>query len=152
MSALRLAQAIIIIQTATTPSEIANALNINRTTAYRNLNRYKKHGPAGLITDKKTNRKAYKLNGVTKRQVQTLLNEGYSLKAAAKKSGITEGCIRYAIKKGTIVREKPETHQKLKTASERSKEDNSCATGIGAKRDAERVLASIGKIIVIEKA
>ena len=147
MYALRLAQAIIITQKATTPAEIANALNINRTTAYRNLNRYKKHGPAGLITDKKTNRRAYKLNGVTKRKVQTFLNEGYSLKAAAKKSGITEGCIRYAIKKGAIVREKPETHQKLKTASERSKEDNSCAIGIGAKRDAERVLVSIGKII-----
>jgi len=147
MYALRLAQAIIITQKATTPAEIANALNINRTTAYRNLNRYKKHGPAGLITDKKTNRKAYKLNGVTKRKVQTFLNKGYSLKAAAKKYGITEGCIRYAIKKGAIVREKPETHQKLKTASERSKEDNSCAIGIGAKRDAERVLANIGKII-----
>jgi len=147
MYALRLAQAIIITQKATTPAEIANALHINRTTAYRNLNRYKKHGPAGLITDKKTNRKAYKLNGVTKRKVQTFLNEGYSLKAAAKKYGITEGCIRYAIKKGAIVREKPETHQKLKTASERSKEDNSCAIGIGAKRDAERVLANIGKII-----
>ena len=76
MYALRLAQGIIITQTATTPVEIANALNINRTTAYRNLNRYKKHGPAGLITDKKTNRTAYKLNGVTKGQVQTLLNEG----------------------------------------------------------------------------
>jgi len=147
MYALRLAQAIIITQKATTPAEIANALNINRTTAYRNLNRYKKHGPAGLITDKKTNRKAYKLNGVTKRKVQTFLNKGYSLKAAAKKYGITEGCIRYAIKKGAIVREKPETHQKLKTALERSKEDNSCAIGIGAKRDAERVLANIGKII-----
>jgi len=147
MYALRLAQAIIITQKATTPAEIANALNINRTTAYRNLNRYKKHGPAGLITDKKTNRKAYKLNGVTKRKVQTFLNEGYSLKAAAKKYGITEGCIRYAIKKGAIVREKPETHQKLKTASERSKEDNSCTIGIGAKRDAERVLASIGNIL-----
>lgn len=96
---LRLAQGIIVAHTATTPAEIAKALDINRTTAYRNLKRYQQDGPAALITDKKSNRKGYKLNGKVKRQVQTLLNGGYSLKAAAKQAGITEGCIRYAIKK-----------------------------------------------------
>jgi hypothetical protein len=148
---LRLAQGIIVSQTETTPTEFAKALNINRTTVYRNLNRYHQDGPAGLIIDKKSNRKAYKLNGASKRKIQALLRKGYSLKAAAKQVGITEGCIRYAIKKGTIVRkqqdEKPETHHKLKSASERSTEDNNCAIGIGAKREAERVLASMGKII-----
>ena len=148
---LRLAQGIIVTHTATTPVEIAKALNINRTTAYRNLKRYQQDGPAALIIDKKSNRKSYKLNGKVKRQVQTLLNKGYSLKAAAKQAGITEGCIRYAIKKGTVIRkrqqdEKPETPQRLKSASERSTEDNNCAIGIGAKREGERVLASIGKI------
>jgi transposase len=148
---LRLAQGIIVTQTGTTPAEIAKALNINRTTVYRNLNRYQQDGPAALIIDKKRNRKAYKLNGKVKRQVQTLLNKGYSLKAAARQVGITEGCIRYAIKKGTIVRkkqqdEKPDAHQELKSASDRSTEDNNCAIGIGAKREAERVLASVGKI------
>ncbi len=148
---LRLAQGIIVTQTTTTPAEFAKALNINRTTVYRNLNRYQQDGPAALFIDKKSNRKAYKLNGTAKRQVQTLLNKGYSLKAAAKQAGITEGCIRYAIKKGTIGKkildEKPEPHQKLKSASERSTEDNNCAIGIAAKREAERVLASTGKII-----
>ena len=148
---LRLAQGIIVTQTATTPAEFANALNINRTTVYRNLNKYKQGGASALIIDKKSNRKAYKFNGKVKHQIQTLLNKGYSLKATAKQAGITEGCIRYAIKKGTIVRkpqhEKPATHQKLKSVSERSTEDKHCAIGIGAKREAERVLASTGKII-----
>jgi transposase len=148
---LRLAQGIIVTQTATTPAEFAKALNINRTTVYRNLNKYQQDGPAALFIDKKSNRKAYKLNGKAKRQVQALLNRGYSLKAAAKQTGITEGSIRYAIKKGRIVKkkqqdEKPEPHQKVKSASERSTEDNNCAIGIGAKREAERVLASTGKI------
>ena len=149
---LRLAQGIIVSHTETTPAEFAKALNINRTTVYRNLNRYQQDGPAALIIDKKSNRKAYKLNGTAKGQVQTLLNKGYSFKAAAKQGGITEGCIRYAIKKGTIVKKKQvddklEPHQKLKSASERSTEDNNCAIGIAAKREAERVLASAGKII-----
>ena len=150
--ALRLAQGIIVTQTATSAMEIAKALNINRSTVYRNVNRYEQYGPTGLIIDKKRNRKAYKLNGKTKGQIQTLLNKGYSLKAAAKQAGITEGCIRYAIKKGTIEskrqqEEKPDSPQVLKSTSERSKEDNDCNIGIGAKREAERVLASIGKLV-----
>ena len=80
---VRLAQGIIVTQTATTPAEFARALNINRTTVYRNLNKYQQDGPAALIIDKKGNRNAYKLNGKAKRQVQALLNKGYSLKAAA---------------------------------------------------------------------
>jgi transposase len=147
----RLAQGIIVTQTETTPAEFAKAFNINRTTVYRNLNKYQQDGPAALFIDKKRNRKAYKLNGKAKRLVQALLNKGYSLKAAAKQADITEGSIRYAIKQGRIVKkkqkdEKPEPHQKLKSVSERSTEDNNCAIGIGAKREAERVLASIGKI------
>ena len=63
---LRLAQGIIVTHTATTPVEIAKALNINRTTAYRNLKRYQQGGPAALIIDKKSNRKSYKLNGKVK--------------------------------------------------------------------------------------
>lgn len=149
---VRLAQGIIVSQTATTPAEFAKALNINRTTVYRNLDKYQQDGPSALIIDKKSNRNAYKLNGKTKRQVQTLLNKGYSLKAAAKQAGITEGCIRYAIKRGTILGkkqqdEKPQPQQRLKSASDRSTEDSNCAIGIGAKREVERFLASTGKLI-----
>jgi len=148
---VRLAQGIIVSVTSTKPVELAKALNINRTTVYRNHNKYQKDGPAGLIIDKKSNRNAYKLNGKAKRQVQTLLNKGYSLKATAEQAGITEGCIRHAIKRGTILGkkqrdEKQRPQQKLKSASDRSTEDSNCAIGIGAKREEERFLASIGKL------
>jgi len=151
MYAVRLAQGIIVTQTATTPAQLAKALNVNRTTVYRNIKMYQKGGPAALIIDKKSNRNAYKLNGKNKGQVQKLLNKGYSLRAAAKQVGITEGSIRYAIKKGTIDRkeqqaEKAQAHQKLKSASQRSIEDSNCGIGIGAKREFERVLASTGKL------
>jgi transposase len=143
---LRLAQAIIVSQTATTPTEIARALNVNRTTVYRNLNRYQQDGPAGLIIDR-SNRSGYKLENKIIRQVRSLLDKGYSLRAAANQVGVTEGCIRYAIKKGILVRSgKPKIQQDLKSSSQRSAEDSSCAIGIGAKREGERVLASIGKI------
>jgi len=148
---IRLAQGIIITQTETTPAELANALNLNRTTIYRNIKKYREGGARALIIDK-GNRKAYKLNGTNKGQVQLLLNKGYSIKAAGRKVGISEGSIRYAIKKGALTKKKQqnitkETQTKLKTTSERSVEDGNCTIGIGAKRKAERVLASMGKII-----
>ena len=150
---IRLAQGIIVTQTFTTASEIAQALNVNKTTVYRNQKIYQQHGPAALIIDKKSNRTAYKLDGKAKRQVQTLLNRGYSIRAAAKQAGITEGCIRYAIKNGSIIRvkqqqvEKPSKPHELKSTSERSAEDINCAIGIGAKREVDRVLAGVGKLI-----
>jgi transposase len=147
----RLAQGIIVKQTQTTASQLANALGVNRSTVYRNSKKYEEGGAASLLIEK-GNRGAYKLSGKKRRQVQTLLNKGYSLKVAAKQAGVTEGCIRYAIGKGTIVREKQpsntkESNRKPKSTSERSTEDTNCAIGIGAKREGERVLASIGKLV-----
>ena len=71
MYAVRLAQGIIVTQTATTPAQLAKALNVNRTTVYRNIKMYQQGGPAALIIDKKSNRNAYKLNGQAKVRVQT---------------------------------------------------------------------------------
>jgi len=147
---LRLAQGIIVTQTSTKACDIARALKVNRTTVYRNLTKFQQDGPIGLIIDRKSNRSAYKLNGKVRREVQKLLDRGCSLKAAAKQVGITEGCIRYAIRMGTIIRRSHQGSQpevELKSSSERSTEDNSCCIGIGAKREAERILASTGKII-----
>jgi transposase len=147
----RLAQGIIVKQTKATPSQVAKALEVNRTTVYRNFKKYEEGGPASLLIDK-GNRGAYKLSGKKCRQVQALLNKGYSLKVTAKQAGVTEGCIRYAIRKGTIVREKQQSNtkgsnRKPKSTSERSTEDTNCAIGIGAKREADRVLASNGKLV-----
>ena len=149
---IRLAQGIIVSQTKTTTAELSRALGVDKSTVWRNLKTYEKRGPAGLVTDSKRNRSAYKLNGKTKGQVQRLLNAGCSLSAAAKQAGITEGCIRYAIKQGTILRcvqeeDGPQPEQALKGPSDRSTEDSNCAIGIGAKREMERLAASTGKLI-----
>lgn len=150
---LRLAQGILGTQTRSTPAQIARALNINRTTAYRNIEKYQEGGPSALIIDKKSNRAPYKLKGKTRQKVQKLLDEGYSLKSTASKVGVTEGCIRYAIRNGYIVRinkqdnRDAEINYKTKSASDRSLEDSRCSIGISAKRETERVLASIGEVI-----
>ena len=101
----RLAQGILVKLAIATPAQLSKALKVNRTTIYRNLKKYEEGGPSALIIDK-SNRSAYKLKDNKTHRVQKLLNKGYSLRLAAKEVGVSEGCIRYAIKKGTIVREK----------------------------------------------
>jgi transposase len=147
----RLAQGILVTQTNATPAQLAKALGINRTTVYRNVKKYEEGGPVSLLIDK-SNRDAYKLSGNNCRQVKVLLNKGYSLKGAAQQVGVTEGCIRYAIRKKIIVTEKQrsktkESNRTPRSTSERSAEDNNCAIGIGAKREGDRFLASLGKLV-----
>jgi len=144
---VRLAQGIIVSHTTVKPSQLAEALGVNRTTVYRNLKQYEEKGPSGLIIDKKK-RDPYKLEHNTRQKIQRLLNKGCSIRHAAKEMGVSEGSIRYAIKKGSIIREKArETEGRAKSTSERSCEDNKCSIGIGAKREEERVLASQGMLI-----
>lgn len=146
--ALRLSQGILIQQGLVSAAQLAKALGINRSTIYRNSKKYKEGGPTALIIDK-SNREAYKLTEKRRKAVQALIDQGHTLKSAAKEVEVSEGCIRYAIRKGTIVRgqlkrKANDSSVKAKTASERSDEDNRCLLGIGAKREADRVLASKG--------
>jgi transposase len=108
----RLAQGILVKQSIATPAQLSKALGVNRTTVYRNLKKYEEGGPSALIIDK-SNRSAYKLNDNKSRRVQELLNKGYSLRGAAKEVGVTEGCIRYAIKKGSIFRKKQPINRRV---------------------------------------
>ena len=59
---------------------------------------------------------------------------------------MSEGCIRYAIRNGRIIKENFEKipQADLKSASTRSEEDNNCLFGTGTKRIVDRVLAIKG--------
>ncbi len=146
---LRLAQGILIKDTTLTCAQLAKALGVNRTTVYRNSQTYAQNGASGLIMDR-SNREAYKLKGEKLKEVQTLLDQGFSMNAAAKAVSISYGCIRNAVRKGTIKRrEQPAAKPDGAAAtspSQRSSEDNACILGIGTKREAERMLASRGKL------
>jgi transposase len=144
---VRLAQGIIASYTTVKPSQLAEALGVNRATVYRNLKRYEDKGPSGLIIDNNKGG-ASKLTRDKCRRILGLLNKGCSIRHAAKEVGVSEGCIRYAIKKGSIIREKARAPERgAKSTSERSCEDNNCSIGIGAKREEERVLAGQGMLI-----
>ncbi len=146
----RLAQGIIIKETTVTPVQLAKALGINRSTVYRNSNAYRQGGAAALIINK-GNREAYKLKREKLKKAQTLLNLGCTISAAAKKVKVSIGCIRYALGKGALKRKRclhasTEKASAATSASQRSAKDSVCSLGIGAWREAERLLASQGKL------
>jgi hypothetical protein len=145
---MRLAQAVLCSTAIVKPAQLAKALGVNRSTVTRNKAIYEKSGPMGLMVEK-TNRSAYKLERKKLQAAQRLFDKGANQSKIAKALEVTEGCIRYAIKKGTLVKKnEPQGQAKtdLKTPSERAAQDCQSQTGIGVKREAERALAAVGEL------
>jgi hypothetical protein len=146
---LRLAQGVLCSANAVKPAQLARALGLNRSTVSRNKAAYERGGAQALLIDKSSNRSGYKLGQKERRKAQKLLDQGVSVKKIGETVGVTEGCIRYAIRKGALVRKevvKSDGNQRLKSASQRCIEDCQSPSGIGVKREAERALASVGKL------
>lgn len=146
---MRLAQGVLCSVKAVKPAQLARALGLNRSTVCRNKVAYEQGGAQALLIDKSSNRSGYKLDEEKRRSAQKLLNQGVSVKRIGETIGVTEGCIRYAIRNGTLIRKgfvKKGENANHKSASQRCFEDCQSPAGIGVKRGAERVLASMGKL------
>ena len=146
---IRLAQGVLCSAQAVRPAQLARALGLNRSTVCRNKAAYAQGGARALLIDKSSNRSFYKLDQEKRRSAQKMLDRAVSVKKTAETVGVTEGCIRYAIRKGMLIRKevaKNDDAPKHKTASQRSLEDCQSQAGIGVKREAERALASMGKL------
>jgi len=145
---LRLAQGVLCSADAVKPAELARALGLNRSTVCRNKATYEKGGAHALLIEKSSNRSAYKLDKKKRRRVQSLLDQAVPVRKIAEAIGITEGCIRYAIRKGALVRKGNVEEESIicKGASQRSIEDCQSHAGVGVKRETERALASLGKL------
>lgn len=146
----RLAQGIIISQGLANTVEVSKALQINQSTVSRNAKIYRDKGAAGFIDDR-SNRSAYRLTKDKQRIVKNLLDGGSTIVAAAAKVGVSEGSIRYALKKDIIQRKSFETQDELssvapKGVAVRSQEDTRSLSGIAVKRETDRVMASRGAL------
>ncbi len=145
---MRLAQGILCSSNIVKPAQLAKALGVNRSTVCRNKVLYEKGGPVALMVDK-TNRSAYKLDKKKLQTAQGLLDKGINQNRVAKEIGVSEGSLRYWIKKGALIKNNVPTADEekvFKTASERSVEDYQSEAGVAVKREAERTLASVGKM------
>jgi hypothetical protein len=143
---MRLAQGVLCSSQIVKPAQLAKVLGVNRSTVSRNTAIYEKGGPAALMVDK-GNRSAYKLDRERLQTAQRLLDKGVNQNRIAAMIGVSEGTIRYAIKKGSLFKQQTVPEQAdLKTPSQRSAEDCQSPVGIAVKRETERALASVGKL------
>jgi hypothetical protein len=146
---IRLAQGVLCSANAVKPAELARALGLNRSTVCRNMAVYEKGGAQALLIDKSSNRSAYKLDSKKQRRAQSLLNQGMPVRKIGEAVGVTEGCIRYAIRNGILVRKaivEDGGSIREKSASQRSFEDCQSQAGVAVKRETERAMASLGKL------
>ena len=135
-----------------TPSEIADALGVHRSSVHNWRNRYQSEGVAGLEGKRPGPRGATKFRGIVIARAQKFLNEGKSMRKVAGLVGVDEKTIRQAIKAGRLNRPElrvPESAGKVEetlpsTPRERSDMDASCVGGIATKREQERALAPTG--------
>jgi len=149
-SAIRFAQGMLVSLKLVSAIEISKALRVNRSTVSRNVNIYESHGMAGFVNNY-TSHGPLKLTRLKQLTVKRLLDKGLTMTAAAEKVGVTEGCVRAALKKGLIERdaisvETPPEPIDLKGPSARSQEDAGSKSGVAVKRELDRVMASHGLI------
>lgn len=146
---IRLAQGVLCSAKAVKPAQLAKALQVNRSTVCRNKAAYEQGGAQALLIDKGCNRSSYKLDKAKLRIAQRMLERSESVKRIGATVGVTEGCIRYAIRKGALIRKeavKRKETPKQKGPSQRCFEDCQSPAGVAVKREAERALAAMGKL------
>ena len=119
------------------PTELARALGVDQSTVHRNRQKYQDKG-VGAFTDKTVIREAYKVTHDKCIEAQQLLDSGHSLTGTAKKIGVSEGAIRYAINQGRLRRGKDEVWaETLQSPLSRSEEAHKSTAGIAVKRTDE---------------
>lgn len=148
----RIAQGMLIDLKLTTPTALATVLGVDQSTVHRNRQKYQTGG-IDALKDRRGEHGPYKLTGHRCDNVQKLIDEGVSIRKAAGQEGVSEGAIRYAIKKGLLkkrgLKKEEQTDTGIKGPAVRSREDQECEGGLGAKRDQERLEARVG---VLEEA
>lgn len=83
-------------------SEVARCFGIPENSVTRQLSLYRKEGANAFFSRDLHDKKSHKLHGELLYRVQRGLDKGLSNNAIAKKEGISEGTIRYALTTGTL--------------------------------------------------
>lgn len=148
---IRLAAAIFRDLNLVSATVLADALKIHRSTVHRSHRTFREEGSEGLRHRGSGPCGAHKLTEEKKVEAQRLLEENRSIRTTAKKVGLSEGAIRYALKKGWLRRPDQKeslsnevSGEGLKGPRVRSEEDQSCSMGVAVKRNGERSLARLG--------
>ena len=132
---------------------LAEAMGVSRETVRRNRDLLEAGGVDALVRRREGPRDPYKLTAPVQAEAQRCLDRGWTLSRTAKKVGVSEGTVRYAIRQGRLQRVvkaavEPSTQraENVSEPCERARQDQSCECGVAVKRMEERVIARVGKL------
>ena len=135
-------------------NELARALDLHRTTIFRDAKRLDEEGIAGLAGKRRGPRGPRLLVGAALQKAQDLLDQGVSMRATASQVCVSEGTVRNAVKEGRLTRKAktprpaptPQPTLGLRGPGARAAEDQACEPGVAVKRNLDRVLARMGQL------
>jgi len=125
--------------------ELSAALQVNRTTLYRQHRKLQAHGVLGVVDGPRGPRGPHRFTGEKQQRVAELLTAGRSIRHAAAQVGVTEGTIRHALRRGEL-RRAPMPPAAALGPRTRSEQAASAAGGVAVQRHTERALARLGQL------
>jgi hypothetical protein len=125
--------------------ELSAALQLNRTTLYRQQRKLQAHGVLGVVDGKRGPRGPHRFTAEKRHRVVELLDAGGSIRHAAEHVGVTEGTIRHALRRGEL-RPTPPLSAAVVGPRTRSEQAARAAGGVAVQRHAERALARLGQL------
>src|SRR5439155_3950537 len=125
--------------------ELSAALDIDRSTLYRQHRKLMAHGIAGVVDAKRGPRGPHRFTTEKRERAARLLAEGMSIRQVAERLGVTEGTIRHARRRGDLG---GETAPAAPPAGPRGRSERAAqaAGGVAVHRHAERALARLGQL------
>src|SRR5208282_2166429 len=123
--------------------ELSAALQVDRSTLYRQSRKVKVEGVLGVVDSKRGPQGPHRFTVEKRERAQRLLAQGMSMRQAAEQVGVSEGTIRHALRRGDRSEAKASA---VAGPSERSRRDACCAGGVAVHRHSERALARMGKL------
>lgn len=123
--------------------ELSAALQVDRSTLYRQSRKVKAEGVLGVVEGKRGPQGRHRFSAEKRERAQRLLAQGMSMRQAAAQVGVSEGTIRHALRRGDLSEVKASA---VAGPSERSRRDACSAGGVAVHRHTERALARMGKL------
>jgi transposase-like protein len=125
--------------------ELSAALQVNRTTLYRQHRKLQAHGVLGVVDSPRGPRGPHRFTAEKRQRVAALLEAGRSIRHAAEQVGVTEGTIRHALRRREL-RPTPASPAPVMGPRTRSDQAVRTAGGVAVQRHTERALARLGQL------
>lgn len=127
-------------------AELSTALHVNRSTLYRQQRKHTAQGVLGVVDGKRGPHGPHRFTPDKRQRVEGWLQHGVSIRAAARRVGVTEGTIRHAIRSGALPRPAAGSPPAALGPRDRSERAARAQGGVAVQRHAERALARGGHV------